>query len=91
MSDLAVRKIRRGRASLTYLNSTDALQELIYLRRDGGRITKSLDDIKILSNGMPYYYYCIDVICDTGSQYSIEGYGEQSFQLQNRAVSIDHS
>jgi hypothetical protein len=89
MSDLAVRKIRGGRASLTYLNSTDALQELIYLRRDGGLIGKSPDDFKILSNGMPYYY--MDVTCDTGSQYSIEAYGEDAFQLQNRAVSIDRS
>ena len=88
MNDLAVRKIRGGRASLTYLNSTDALQELIYLRRDGDPISKSPDDIKILSNGMPYY--CMDITCDTGSQYSIEAYGEQlPFQLQNRAVSID--
>jgi hypothetical protein len=62
---------------LAYLNSTDALQELIYLRRDGDRISKSPDDIKILSNGMPYY--CMDVTCDTGSQYSIEAYGEQHF------------
>jgi hypothetical protein len=71
------------------LNSIDALQELIYLRGDGGRISKSLDDIKILSNGMPYY--CMDVTCDTGSQYPIEAYGEQAFQLQHRAVSIDPS
>jgi hypothetical protein len=89
MSDLAVRKIRGGRASLKYLNSTDALQELIYLRRDGGRIGKSPDDFKILSNGMPYYY--LDLTCETGSQYSIEAYGENAFQLQNRAVSIYHS
>jgi hypothetical protein len=48
------------------LNSTYALQELIYLRRDGDPISKSPDDIKILSNGMPYY--CMDITCDTGSQ-----------------------
>ena len=60
------------------LNSTDALQELIYLRRDGGRISKSPDDIKILSNGM--FYYCMDVTYDTGSQYSIETYGEHPFK-----------
>ena len=89
MSDLAVRRIRAGRASLTYLNSTDALQELIYLRRDGGIIGKSPDDFKILSNGIPYYY--MDVTCDTGTQYSIETYGEHAFQLQNRAVSTDRS
>jgi hypothetical protein len=88
MSDLAVRKIRGGRESLTYLNSTDALQELIYLRRDGRLIGKSPDNFKILSNGMPYYY--MDVTCDTGSQYSIEAY-EDAFQLQNRAESIDRS
>lgn len=87
MSDLAARRIRAGRARLTYLNSTDALQELIYLWRDGGRINKSPDDFKILSNGMPYYY----VTCRTGIQYSIEPYEEHAFQLQNRAVCIDHS
>ena len=38
MSDLAVRRIRAGRARLTYLNSTEVLQELIYLRRDGGGV-----------------------------------------------------
>ena len=74
---------------MTYLNSTDSLQELIYLRRDGGRIGKSLDDFKNLIRGNPYY--CMDVTCDTGSQSSIEAYGEHAFQLQNRAVSIDHS
>ena len=74
---------------MTYLNSTDSLQELIYLRRDGGRIGKSLDDFKNLIRGNPYY--CMDVTCDTGSQSSIEDYGEHAFQLQNRAVSIDHS
>jgi hypothetical protein len=68
MSDLAVRKIRGGRASLTYLNSTDALQELIYLRRDGGRISKSLDDTKILSNGMPYYCMDVTVILEVNIQ-----------------------
>jgi hypothetical protein len=47
------------------------------------------DDFKILSNGMPYYY--MDVTCHTGNQYSIEPYEEHAFQLQNRAVSIDHS
>ena len=89
MSDLAARRIRTGRARLTYLNSTDVLQELIYLWRDGGRINKSPDDFKILSNGMPYYY--MDVTCHTGIQYSIEPYEEHAFQLQNRAVCIDHS
>jgi hypothetical protein len=38
---------------------------------------------------MPYYY--MDITSDTGSQYSIEAYGKHAFQLQNRAVSIDHS
>ena len=89
MSDLAARRIRAGRARLTYLNSTDVLQELIYLWRDGGRINKSPDDFKILSNGMPYYY--MDVTCHTGIQYSIEPYEEHAFQLPNRAVCIDHS
>lgn len=89
MSDLAARRIRAGRARLTYLNSTDVLQELIYLWRDGGRTNKSPDDFKILSNGMPYYY--MDVTCHTGIQYSIEPCEEHAFQLQNRAVCIDHS
>ena len=89
MSDLAARRIRAGLARLTYLNSTDVLQELIYLWRDGGRINKSPDDFRILSNGMPYYY--MDVTCHTGIQYSIEPYEEHAFQLQNRAVCIDHS
>jgi hypothetical protein len=89
MSDLAARRIRAGRARLTYLNSTDVLQELIYLWRDGSRINKSPDDFKILSNGMPYCY--MEVTCHTGIQYSIEPYEEHAFQLQNRAVCIDHS
>ena len=89
MSDLAARRIRAGRARLTYLNSTDVLQELIYLWRDGGRINKSPDDFKILSNGVPYYY--IYVTCHPGIQYSIEPYEEHAFLLQNRAVCIDHS
>ncbi|MGA9910637.1 MAG: hypothetical protein WBP84_10550 [Nitrososphaeraceae archaeon] len=89
MSDLAARRIRAGRARLTYLNSTDVIQELIYLWRDGGRINKSPDDFKILSNGMPYYN--MDVTCHTGIQYSIEPCEEHAFQLQNRAVCIDHS
>ncbi len=72
---------------MAYLNSTDALHELIYLRRDGGRISKSPDDIKILSNGMPYHY--VGVTCDAGSQYSNEAYGEKAFQFQNHAVRID--
>lgn len=88
MSDLAARRIRAGRARLTYLNSTDVIQELIYLWRDGGRINKSPDDFKILSNGMPYYY--MDITCHTGIQYSSEPYEEHAFQLQNRAVCIDH-
>ncbi len=74
---------------MAYLNSTDALQELIYLRRDGGHISKSSDEIKILSNGMPYYY--VEVTCDGGTQYSIEAYGEEAFQLQNHVVRIDHA
>ena len=89
MSDLAARRIRAGLARLTYLNSTDVLQELIYLWRDGGRINKSPDDFRILSNGMPYYY--MDVTCHTGIQYSIEPNEEHTFQLQNRGVCIDHS
>lgn len=73
---------------MAYLNSTDALHELIYLRRDGGRISKSPDGIKILSNGMPYHWHAL-VTCDAGSQYSNEAYGEKAFQLQNHAVRID--
>ena len=38
---------------------------------------------------MPYFY--MEVTCDTGSQYSIEAYGENAFELQDRAVSINHS
>ena len=38
---------------------------------------------------MPYYN--MDVTCHTGIQYSIEPCEEHAFQLQNRAVCIDHS
>jgi hypothetical protein len=67
-----------------YNNSTDALQQLLFLKRHGGRITKCSGTDCLLTNGVPFYF--VEVTCEDGSQYGIQAYGEESRKLQEEVV-----
>ncbi len=69
---------------MVYNSSTDALQQLLFLESHGGRITKSLETVSMLANGLPYYF--VEVTCTDGSQYGIHAYGEEARELREEAM-----
>jgi len=69
---------------LAYSSETDALRQLLLVRKYGGRITSSPDSIKTLPNGLQYYYG--EVTTKDGTKYVIEAYGEDATTLRNESL-----
>jgi len=69
---------------LAYSSETDALRQLLLVRKYGGSITSSPKGIKILPNGLPYYY--VEVTTKEGTKYVIEAYGEDATNLRTESL-----
>lgn len=71
---------------MAYNNGTDAMRDLLMLREYGGQVTRSPSSLKILPNGLPYYF--VEVTSIEGTKYVIEAYGEEAIGLRNEASTI---
>lgn len=64
---------------MAYSSGTDALRQLVLMRKYGGRITKVSDKINSFSDGL---YYFVEVTSSEGTKYIIEAYGKEALELQ---------
>jgi len=62
------------------------VEQLTLLREKGGIISNLSREIKILSNGLPYYF--VEFTSTMGSQYGIEAYGEDATELYSETMQI---
>lgn len=69
---------------MAYSSETDALRQLLLVRKYGGRITSSPESVKTLPNGLPYYY--VEVTTKDGTKYVIEANGEDATTLRNESI-----
>lgn len=69
---------------MAYSSETDALRQLLLVRKYGGRITSSPADVKTLPNGLLYYY--VEVTTRDGTKYVIEAYGEDATSLRTESL-----
>lgn len=68
---------------MVYDNSSDPVDELLLLMRQGARITTSPAEMTTLfSIGLTYY--TIVVTCNDGTEYPIQAYGEEATKLYNK-------
>jgi hypothetical protein len=71
---------------LAYENVTAAMRDLLILRKYGGHVTSSPKDIRVLPNGLPYYF--VEVTTKDGIKYVLEAYGDEAIALKEEASSI---
>jgi hypothetical protein len=71
---------------LAYNSGTDAMKDLLLLREYGGHVTRSPGSLRILPNGLPYYF--VEVTSKEGTKYVIEAYGEEAVGLRHEASLI---
>jgi hypothetical protein len=71
---------------LAYESGTAAMRELLVLREHGGQITNSSESLRVLPNGLPYYF--VEVTSRDGTKYVIETYGEEAVTLGKEESSI---
>jgi len=64
---------------LAYDSGTDALRQLLLLKKYGARITKSPEKIIALPGEL---YYFVEVTSNEGTRFLIEAYGEEANELQ---------
>lgn len=73
-----------ARRQLAYRSETDALRQLLLVRKFGGTITSSPEDVRTLPNGIPYYY--VEVTTRDGTKYVIEAYGDDATTLKSESL-----
>lgn len=71
---------------MAYESGTDAMRELVLLKDYGGHVTRSPPTLRILPNGLPYYY--VEVTSKEGTKYVIEAYGEDAVGLRLETSAI---
>lgn len=64
---------------MAYDSGTDALRQLLLLKKYGARITKSPEKIIALPGEL---YYFVEVTSNEGTRFLIEAYGEEANELQ---------
>ncbi len=67
---------------MAYDSGTDALRQLLLLKKYGARITRSPEKIIALP-GESYYF--VEVTSKEGTKYVIEAYGEEAAELEHEA------
>jgi hypothetical protein len=67
---------------MAYESETDALRQLILLRRYGGHITRTPEKILPMPDGS---YYFVEVTSKEGTKYVIEAYGNEALELEREA------
>ena len=68
---------------MAYNSETDALRQLLFMQKYGGRVTKLPDKIIVMS-GRPYYF--VEVTSREDTKYVIEAYGQDAIELQSDAA-----
>ena len=71
---------------MAYSYATDALQQLLQLRSNGGSITSFARRVSTIANGLPYYF--VEVTSQNGSQYTIQAYGDKATKLYDEVMKI---
>jgi hypothetical protein len=71
---------------VAYSDATDALQQLLQLRSNGGSITSFDRRVSTIANGLPYYF--VEVTSQNGSQYAIQAYGDKATKLYDEVMTI---
>ncbi|MGA9910813.1 MAG: hypothetical protein WBP84_11435 [Nitrososphaeraceae archaeon] len=71
---------------MAYSYATDALQQLLQLRSNGGSITSFARRVSTIANGLPYYF--VEVTSQNGSQYAIQAYGDKATKLYDEVMKI---
>ena len=71
---------------MAYSDATDALQQLLQLRSNGGSITSFARRVSTIANGLPYYF--VEVTSQNGSQYAIQAYGDKATKLYDEVMKI---
>ena len=71
---------------MAYSYATDALQQLLQLRSNGGSITSFARRVSTIANGLPYYF--VEVTSQNGSQYAIQAYGDKATRLYDEVMKI---
>lgn len=69
---------------MAYNSETDALRQLLLVKKYGGHITSSPSTVKTLPNGLPYYY--VEVTTKEETKYVIEAYGDDATKLRNESM-----
>jgi hypothetical protein len=63
----------------------DASKRLLALcTRENGKITRYLEGLRILDNGMEHYF--VEVTCEDGIQYGLQAYGEEAIALYKETM-----
>lgn len=62
------------------------MRELVLLKDYGGHVTRSPSSIRILPNGLPYYF--VEVTSKQGTTYVIEAYGEDAVGLRRETSTV---
>ena len=71
---------------MAYSDATDALQQLLQLRSNGGSITSFARRVSTITNGLPYYF--VEVTSQNGSRYAIQAYGDKATKLYYEVMTI---
>jgi hypothetical protein len=71
---------------VAYSGATDALQQLLQLRSNGGSITTFARRVSTIANGLPYYF--VEVTSQNGGQYAIQAYGDEATELYDEVMRI---
>jgi hypothetical protein len=63
----------------------DAPKRLIVLcSKENGKITRYHERLRMLDNGMEHYF--VEVTCEDGIQYGLQGYGEEAIALYKETM-----
>lgn len=68
---------------MAYESQTDALRQLMLLRKYGGHISRTPDKIIYMPDGA---YYFVEVTSREGTKYVIEAYGKEALELQHETL-----
>ena len=64
----------------------NSFEQLNFLHKRGGMITKFSRNITTVSNGLPYYF--VEFTSTNGSQYGIQAFGEEATELYTGVMRI---
>ena len=69
-----------------FINSTDALRQLMRSEDTGAYIVKISPKDNTLTNGVQYCY--VGIKCKDGTDYSVQAYGREAIELHEEATMI---